>query len=56
MGASPSVTACSLTYLLFRGTERDSVSGDVHGNFAACLLIQDGVRAPNRDQSSLAAT
>ena len=35
--------------------ERHSVSGDVRGNFVASLLIQAGVRAPNRDRSSLAA-
>jgi len=36
--------------------EEDSVSGEVHGNFVASLLTQAGVRAPNRDRSSLAAT
>jgi hypothetical protein len=37
-------------------TDKDSVSGEVHGNFAARLVGEAGVRAPNRDHSSLAAT
>jgi len=54
VGASPAVTACSLTQLLYLGVEdtaprQNSVSGDVRVNFVACLLIQAGVRAPNRD-------
>jgi len=56
-----SVTDCSLTKVVrkTRGrlrANRNSVSGEVHGNFAACLWTQAGVRAPNRDPSSLAAT
>ena len=54
MGASSAVTACSLTELLYFGLvdtalRQNSVSGDVRGNFVACLLTQAGVRAPNRD-------
>jgi len=54
MGASPAVTARSLTELLYLGVadtapRQNSVSGDVRGNFVARLLIQVGVRAPNRD-------
>jgi len=35
---------------------KHSVSGEVHGNFVACLLWEAGVRALNRDRCSLAAT
>ena len=57
-----SVAARSLIVFLFSRCARhvvsrktDSVSGEVHGNFVACLF-QAGVRALNRDPSSLAVT